>query len=334
MSSPTLSVVMANYNHSRFLPEALDAILGQSFQPCEIILVDDASTDDSVRIIEDYARRFPIIRLIRNEVNQGHILSDNNAIVLAKGDYVHATAADDVILPGFYEKSMDLLAKYPQAGLCTSLMRSIDENGRDMGMFPVPIVATKPVYFPPDQVEVLLRQQEPWFTAVTMICNRKYMMEAGNFALKLRNYSDSVLSQVLSLKYGACFIPEVLGSWRRLEKGYANTSNASLETQIDILENAVKLFGVSPYAQMMPRRFAARWSRQWTFEVLLRSLQERKDQAGRVMRLSRHPADRLLLAFLRAAMHIEWLLVRIYTLIFLAKESLFKFMARQFKRDK
>jgi len=63
MDKSTLSVIMSNYNHSRFLPEALDAIVNQSRQPDEFIIIDDASTDNSVEIIQSYASRYPFIKL-------------------------------------------------------------------------------------------------------------------------------------------------------------------------------------------------------------------------------------------------------------------------------
>jgi len=63
---PTLSVVMANYNHARFLPESLGAILEQSYRLTEIIVLDDASTDKSADIIEVFTRKEPLIRLVQN----------------------------------------------------------------------------------------------------------------------------------------------------------------------------------------------------------------------------------------------------------------------------
>ena len=62
MRTADLSVVMANRNHARHLPRALDAVLAQSPPPREVIVLDDASADDSVTVLEGYARRFPCVR--------------------------------------------------------------------------------------------------------------------------------------------------------------------------------------------------------------------------------------------------------------------------------
>jgi glycosyltransferase involved in cell wall biosynthesis len=71
MGHNTLSVIMVNYNHGKFIGEALDAILSQSYRPMEIIVIDDASTDNSLEIIQQFVRRDLIIRLIRREKNMG-----------------------------------------------------------------------------------------------------------------------------------------------------------------------------------------------------------------------------------------------------------------------
>ncbi len=71
MSTPALSVVMPNYNHSRYLADAVTGIAGQSRPPDEFLILDDASTDDSLQVIEPFLNRFPFIRLIRHERNCG-----------------------------------------------------------------------------------------------------------------------------------------------------------------------------------------------------------------------------------------------------------------------
>jgi glycosyltransferase involved in cell wall biosynthesis len=67
----TVAIVLSNYNHARYLPESLAAICGQTRPAGEILIIDDGSTDDSVAVIEDFARREPAIRVLRNERNLG-----------------------------------------------------------------------------------------------------------------------------------------------------------------------------------------------------------------------------------------------------------------------
>ena len=106
---PTLSVLVNNYNYARFIGEALEAILNQSYRPSEVIVVDDASIDNSVEIIQQFVKRDPIVHLIKNEKNMGIFYNLNKFFSIASGEYVYLAGSDDRILPGFFEKSMKLL---------------------------------------------------------------------------------------------------------------------------------------------------------------------------------------------------------------------------------
>jgi glycosyltransferase involved in cell wall biosynthesis len=329
--NPTLSVILPNYNHAHYIAASLDAVLKQSVQPMEIIVVDDASTDNSVDIIDRYVKNNPHIRLHQNPKNIGHLQSINNTLKTIRGDYYHVPAADDVVLPGLYEKSLALLAANPQAGLCSSLMRSIDEIGNDIGLFSVPIVSPVPVYIAPADVEKKLKSGKPWFTGVTTIYRRACAEELGFYPMDLRNYADAVLSQVLALKYGTCFIPEALGTWRRVKKGYANTMHSDVGVQIDILKNAARRFRSVPYSQMIPPAFARRWIREWTFDAAARLHQEHRDRLGELKELTDSFFEKALFSFAGVVGSLGWVWIRLYQLFFLQHESMFSFLVRQIK---
>src|SRR6185436_11843228 len=104
MKLPTLSIIIPNYNHGHCLPVAVNAILQQSAQPLEVIIIDDGSTDQSVEIIQELARRHPVIQFHHNEKNEGVLFTINRGIDLARGEYVFSSSADDEILPSFLEK--------------------------------------------------------------------------------------------------------------------------------------------------------------------------------------------------------------------------------------
>src|SRR5277367_1756646 len=104
----TLSVVVPNCNDAPYLEAQLKEICRQSFQPCEIIVVDDGSSDNSVEIIQRLAKKYPTIRLLSNDKNRGVIYSINRGAELARGDYIYFASANDLVLPGLFEKSMSL----------------------------------------------------------------------------------------------------------------------------------------------------------------------------------------------------------------------------------
>src|SRR5712691_9672706 len=106
MTGPYISVVVPCYNDGRYLPLLVSRLQAQSYPPKEIIVVDDASTDDSTEIIEALKVRYPSIRLLRNEQNIGVIHSINRGVEAASGDYLYMTGCDDLPLPGLFEKSV------------------------------------------------------------------------------------------------------------------------------------------------------------------------------------------------------------------------------------
>ena len=91
-----VSVVMSVFNARRYLNEAVNSILEQTFKEFEFIIIDDGSTDGSVQILEDYALADKRIVLIKNERNLGLPTSLNRGILLAKGKYIARQDADDV----------------------------------------------------------------------------------------------------------------------------------------------------------------------------------------------------------------------------------------------
>jgi glycosyltransferase involved in cell wall biosynthesis len=207
MPTADLSVVMANRNHARQLPRALDAVLSQSLPPREVIVLDDASTDDSVHLLEDYARRFPIVRLIRNESHLGVTATYNRGFALARCRYLLHIAADDYILPGFIAKAMRQFARHPSAGLCVA-------NGSCTHGDDGPLVLNdpgwceRPTYFNPDDVCRRLCHSLP---VSELIIRRDAALEAGGFLPALAWYSDWFMDLVVAFRYGAIHIPETLG---------------------------------------------------------------------------------------------------------------------------
>ena len=94
-----MSVIVSAHNSAAFLPICLDSILGQDFTDIELIAVDDASTDDTPRVLDRYAQRDPRVRMIRLDSNVGAGGARNAALDCATGDYVWVIDSDDWIVP-------------------------------------------------------------------------------------------------------------------------------------------------------------------------------------------------------------------------------------------
>lgn len=241
MGRSVLSVLMPNYNHSKYIGEALTAILEQSYKPDEIIIIDDASTDESIGIIRKFVEQNPIVRLIVNKKNLGVVHNLNKLLELAKGDYVYFAAADDKILPGFFEKSMNLLQKYPSAGLCSALSLIIDEESRNRGLHPSLIISGKECFLLPEQASSILRKKGPWMMGNAAILKRKALIDSGGYIPELHSFSDGFIYQVVALKHGACFVPEPLVCWRKMGYGYAMSTGADPKLTKELTKTAMHL---------------------------------------------------------------------------------------------
>ncbi len=114
---PSVSVVVPCYNYATFLPEALRSALGQEGVQVEVIVVDDASSDDSAEVAEKFAADDPRVRVIRLEQNGGQVAAVNLALSKATGEFVVRLDADDLLTPGSLARSTALLRAFPSVGL-------------------------------------------------------------------------------------------------------------------------------------------------------------------------------------------------------------------------
>ncbi len=105
--TPAVSIIITNYNYGAFIAEAIESALAQTFTDREIIVIDDASTDNSVEI----ATRYPV-RLLQQD-NSGVCVARNNALSLASGRYVMFLDADDRLVPTAVEHMVALLDVQP-----------------------------------------------------------------------------------------------------------------------------------------------------------------------------------------------------------------------------
>jgi len=115
-SAPLVTVLMPVYNGEPFVADAVESILGQTFRDFEFLILDDASTDRSVEIIEGYGDSR--IRIVRNEQQIELIRTLNRGLELARGKYVARMDADDISLPERLERQVAFLEANPDVGAC------------------------------------------------------------------------------------------------------------------------------------------------------------------------------------------------------------------------
>lgn len=212
MNPPPLSVVVPNYNHAELLPHCLDALLAQTLQPLEILVVDDGSTDGSVALIEGYCQRHPHIRLLRNEQNRGVVFTVNRGVDAARGELIFFAPADDTSHPTLFEKSLPLLRSHPQAAFSCGIS-DFREVATGLNWHTGVGMGDQTVYLSPAELVALGRRGKLFLAPNTAVIRRDAFIRAGKFLPELRWHADWFTFYVAAFRQGVCFIPEPLATF-------------------------------------------------------------------------------------------------------------------------
>ena len=138
MSAPAVTVLMPVYNAERFVAQTVQSILAQSFHDFEFLVINDGSTDRSLEILQDYARRDDRIRII-SRPNTGYVAALNEGLGLARGEFIARIDADDLADPRRLELQVERMRREPQLVALGSNAYAMDEDGRLLGDYNVPL---------------------------------------------------------------------------------------------------------------------------------------------------------------------------------------------------
>ena len=133
-----VSVLMAVYNGERFLREAVNSVLTQTFEDFEFIILDDGSTDSSVEILEEFAKVDSRIVLVKRP-HRGLVVSLNTGLEMARADLIARFDADDRMLPQRLERQLLFLKDNPQFSVVCSHADLINVNGKKIGISTHPV---------------------------------------------------------------------------------------------------------------------------------------------------------------------------------------------------
>ena len=133
--TPLVSVVVPVHNAARFLPAAIESVIGQSYARFELVLVDDGSSDASASIALEYARGDARVRLLRNEHNLGIVKTRNRAFAEADpvSKYFAVLDSDDVCLPDRLRMQVEFMEANPDHALVGGHTLVVDEHGEAVG---------------------------------------------------------------------------------------------------------------------------------------------------------------------------------------------------------
>jgi len=257
----TLAVMLCNYNHGRYLHRSLGAILSQSRPPDEFVIVDDGSTDDSVAILEEYARNNSTVRLIRHPRNLGLNAAMDTGLAAVTSEYVYLAASDDYVKPGFFESAMAMAARYPEAGLVFGKLLvgwegGFEEPSQDFPGWREPTFASPRRYLD----EYLRRAPALHSRTVSTIYRRACVTEIGGTQPALGYWVDTFTSRAVALKYGACFIPQYCAVFVFNTVGFQGSQVSDLERGLKPLRAAAELMRSPAFSDRFPAWYVTEWN--------------------------------------------------------------------------
>ena len=214
-----VSVIVPSYNHASYIKPCLESILAQDYNDTEIIVVDDCSSDDSVKIAQSIDD--PRIQVRKNSKNLGTYATQNRAMDLASGDYVAVLNSDDLWKPAKLRKQIELLEKNPDAKFCYTLGDQIDEQGN-------PLKVDQHLNWPKTWRHDLL----PFLLSSNRLLASSVVFRKGDvrFEESLRYSGDWWAWVHLAQEGDALCVPEPLVSWRQHpSNSYTRSAPVTLE---------------------------------------------------------------------------------------------------------
>lgn len=132
---PLVTIICICYNHETFVTESLNSVVNQSYKNIQIIIVDDASNDNSVKEIKNWMQNHSDVIFIENEKNLGNTISFNKALKHAKGSFIIDLATDDVLLYETINKQINAFNKEDNVALVFGNAELIDEKGHFLSYY-------------------------------------------------------------------------------------------------------------------------------------------------------------------------------------------------------
>lgn len=198
-TAPIFSVIVPLYNKGREVESTLRSVLAQTYQPLEIVVVDDGSTDRSAEIVESLGS--PLIRLIRQS-NAGECAARNRAMSEARGEWFALLDADDEWKPEFLEEVAAMIEEWPDCGIYSTAFDIVSPTGRVRGNCPTERGV----------VDNFWRESMTRYVTIpsATVLSRKAVEQLGGFPEGMKMGGDQWMWIKLASHYVVCFSPRAL----------------------------------------------------------------------------------------------------------------------------
>ncbi len=230
LRSPKVSVCVATYNQGRYLRQALQSILNQTMQDFEIIVSDDASTDDTPAIMaqmEDAGAQGARVYYVRQPHNVGIAENRNRCLALARGQYIAWLDSDDVYESQFLATQSAVLDRHSQVGLVHGAYTVIDSAGRRLPDWPLPFAHD---VIEPSQAAFRELILSNYITAPTVMVRRTWHEQVGPYAPEVgKSSTDWEMWLRIALRADLVYTATPLAQYRQHANSTSLTTSKSGE---------------------------------------------------------------------------------------------------------
>lgn len=136
--TPKVSVLMPAYNSEKYIAEAIESILNQTFADFEFIIINDGSTDNTAKIVQKYAKSDKRIRFINHTKNKGLIAVLNEGLGLCVGEYIARFDSDDISLPERFARQVEYMDAHPECGVVGAWINQFDTDIKQGNIYRYP----------------------------------------------------------------------------------------------------------------------------------------------------------------------------------------------------
>jgi hypothetical protein len=268
-------VVVPNHNHAVFLQDCLDGIAGQTRAPDEVIVVDDASTDHSLKVLEGARDSLPQLRIVRQREQRGVNPTINRALAEVSSDLVVITAADDRLLPVFLERAAEMLEANPSAAICSGRSPIIDQSGNRIGEMRLTPIGPGDRCLTAAEVRKFAHRFGGWIMTNVTMFRRRALQAAGGFYDEMASYGDGFVGLELACRHGACFVDAAFGEYRFSDVGYMSTTMRDPATVARTLHAVHGRLAQLQREGLLPRDLSLRWERRYRYGIAVTALKSK-----------------------------------------------------------
>jgi len=232
MNTPLVSVLMPAYNAEKFIAEAIESILNQTFKDFEFIIVDDCSTDSTWEIIQRYSQKDSRIIGVRNEENLYIAKALNKGMQYTSSNFIARMDADDISLPNRIDQQFNLINSNKQIAVVGGNIILIDESGQKIGNRTYPVGDR--------EIKARMFKHSPFAHPATMF-RKDSFVEFSGYNSRWSPSEDIDLWFKIGTKYQFANIPNNVLKYRYFQSSHSNKKLRYVEFMtLQIRLNAIK----------------------------------------------------------------------------------------------